>query len=107
VIGVVLAGTLLGVAFRGTLDAEGLRTWATIVVSTFIQAFPFLALGVSLSAVIATFVTSQDLDRIIPDRPMLAIPAAGLAGSCLPGCECGAVPIAGRLMAGVHVRPSR
>jgi uncharacterized membrane protein YraQ (UPF0718 family) len=95
----VLAATLLGFLVRGSLDAPGLRSWSTVFVSTFVQALPFLALGVTLSALIATFVSSATVERLIPERPMLAVPTAGLAGMALPGCECGAVPIAGRLMA--------
>jgi uncharacterized membrane protein YraQ (UPF0718 family) len=37
--------------------------------------------------------------RFLPSRPALAVPTAGLAGLALPGCECGSVPIAGRLVA--------
>ena len=39
------------------------------------------------------------MQRIVPKRNSLAVPAAGLAGLALPGCECGSVPIAGRLVA--------
>jgi uncharacterized membrane protein YraQ (UPF0718 family) len=33
-----------------------------------------------------------------PIRAATAVPAAGLAGVILPGCECGSVPIAGSLI---------
>jgi uncharacterized membrane protein YraQ (UPF0718 family) len=99
VIAVVLVATVVGFVLRGSLDAAGLRSWSTVFVSTFVQALPFLALGVTVSALIATFVSSSAVERVIPKRPVLAVPAAGLAGMALPGCECGAVPIAGRLMA--------
>jgi uncharacterized membrane protein YraQ (UPF0718 family) len=39
------------------------------------------------------------LPRILPRRPVLAVPTAAAAGVALPGCECGSVPIAGRLVA--------
>jgi uncharacterized membrane protein YraQ (UPF0718 family) len=35
----------------------------------------------------------------LPDRAGLAVPVAAVAGVALPGCECGSVPIAGRLVA--------
>ena len=38
------------------------------------------------------------LPRFLPDRPALAVPVAAVAGAALPGCECGSVPIAGRLV---------
>jgi uncharacterized protein len=95
---VLLVATLAGFAFRSSLDAGALRSWATVFVSTFVQALPFLALGVSISALIAAYVPSDAVERFIPKNPVLAVPSAGLAGMALPGCECGAVPIAGRLM---------
>jgi uncharacterized membrane protein YraQ (UPF0718 family) len=64
-----------------------------------VQALPFLVLGVVVSGAIAALVPPGWLARALPDRPLVAVPAAGLAGVALPGCECGAVPIAGRLTA--------
>jgi uncharacterized membrane protein YraQ (UPF0718 family) len=37
------------------------------------------------------------LARVVPSRPSLAVPCAAVAGVLLPGCECGSVPVAGRL----------
>jgi hypothetical protein len=36
---------------------------------------------------------------MLPQRPELAVPVAAIAGGALPGCECGSVPIARRLVA--------
>jgi uncharacterized protein len=101
----LVAATLFGFLFRGAFDIPALRSWSTVFVATFVQALPFLGLGVAISAIIATFVSTDALQRMIPSRPSLAIPAAGLAGMALPGCECGAVPIAGRVISG-GVRPA-
>ena len=35
---------------------------------------------------------------LVPRRPGVAVPAAGLAGAVLPGCECSSVPVAARLV---------
>lgn len=99
----VLAALLvLLVIFRGPLSrllsGAGLQTWATVFVSVLIQAAPFLVFGVALSAVIAVFVPRSFWARALPRHPALAVPAAGLAGVVLPGCECGSVPIAGSLI---------
>ena len=67
-------------------------------VSVLVQASPFLVFGVVLSAVIAVFVPRSFWARALPRHPALAVPAAGLAGVVLPGCECGSVPIAGSLI---------
>jgi len=56
-----------------------------------------------VSGLLAAFVSPAALARVLPRRPALAVPVAGLAGAALPGCECGSVPIASRLMErGVH-----
>lgn len=82
----------------GWFTDEDVRLWSTLFVSISVQALPFLVLGVVLSGAIAAFVSPTLVQRIVPRRQALAVPAAGLAGLALPGCECGSVPIAGRLV---------
>ncbi|WP_418001864.1 permease [Mycobacterium sp. PDNC021] len=72
-------------------------TAATVFCGVFVQALPFLALGVVVSGLIAAFVSAEKLARWLPKRAGPAILAAGLGGMALPGCECGSVPIARRL----------
>ena len=79
--------------------AAVVENWSTIFLSLTLQATPFLVLGVVLSAAIHALVPPALLARLVPARPVLAIPAAGLAGAFLPGCECSSVPVAGRLVA--------
>ena len=98
VVAFVLAFYLRG-PLASLLDGPALGTWTTIFVSISVQALPFLVLGVVLSGAIAALVPPGWLARTLPKRPLVAVPAAGLAGVALPGCECGAVPIAGRLTA--------
>lgn len=78
----------------------GVKLWSTLFVSISLQAVPFLVLGVVLSGAIAAYLPSGFLNRIVPNRALFAVPAAGFAGMALPGCECGSVPIAGRLIKG-------
>jgi len=96
-------GLLLLIGLRtwigDALAKPALETWSTIFVSISVQALPFLVLGVSLSGAIAAFVPASWLSRVLPKRALVAVPTAGLAGILLPGCECGSVPIAGRLVA--------
>ncbi|MEU4774782.1 permease [Micromonospora sp. NPDC023644] len=99
----VLAGLLiLLIVFREplarALSAPRLQTWTTVFVSVMVQAVPFLVFGVLLSAVIAVFVPRSFWARALPRHPALAVPVASAAGVVLPGCECGAVPIAGSLI---------
>jgi uncharacterized membrane protein YraQ (UPF0718 family) len=81
------------------LDRPAVANWATVFVAIAVQAMPFLVLGVGVSAAVAAFVPPGFLPRALPRRPALAVPAAAAAGAALPGCECGSVPIAGRLVA--------
>jgi uncharacterized protein len=93
---------VLLVLFRGpvadAISNPRLQTWTTVFVSVMVQAVPFLVFGVVLSAVIAVYVPRSFWARALPRHPALAVPVASCAGVVLPGCECGAVPIAGSLI---------
>ncbi|MBW0013956.1 permease [Mycobacterium sp.] len=99
----VLVGILLACAFSATMlrkavfDSAALSTAGTVFCGVFVQAVPFLALGVVVSGLIAVFVPPERLARWLPRRPAVAVLAAGLGGAALPGCECGSVPVARRL----------
>lgn len=100
----VLAGLLaLALIFQGRLTGWAdsnpkLQTATTVFTGVFVQAVPFLVLGVVISGSIAAFVSPELLRKLLPRNRTAAIGAAGLAGIALPGCECGVVPIARRLM---------
>jgi uncharacterized protein len=96
---VILAAAALRPLLQDLLDQPAVGHWATIFVAIAIQALPFLVLGVTISAAIAAFVPSGFLPKLLPQQPALAVPVAAVAGAALPGCECGSVPIAGRLVA--------
>lgn len=99
----ILVATIVGLALVGTTARDfisgdpRLATAATVFCGIFVQALPFLALGVLVSGAVATFATPERLARWLPRRPATAILAAGVGGAALPGCECGSVPIARRL----------
>lgn len=76
------------------------RAWMTVFVAIFLQAMPFLVLGVVLSGFLAAVVSPAALARVLPKNRGAAVVVAGGAGIALPGCECGAVPVAGRLIGG-------
>jgi len=96
---VVLAAALGRPLLEDLLDQPAIANWATVFVAITVQAMPFLVLGVSVSALVAAFVPAGLLPRLLPRRPALAVPTAAAAGVALPGCECGSVPIADRLVA--------
>ncbi|OMC15783.1 permease [Mycobacterium sp. SP-6446] len=99
----VLVLGLVAFAIAGTwlranvARSDTLATAGTVFCGVFVQALPFLGLGVLVSGLIAVFVPPERLVRWLPRRPASAVVAAGLAGAALPGCECGSVPVARRL----------
>lgn len=96
---VLLAAVLLRPLLAPYLGNAALQTWSTIFVAITIQALPFLVLGVAVSGAIAALVSPAWLAKVLPKDSPLCVPTAGLAGAVFPGCECGSVPIAGRLTA--------
>ncbi|NTY61034.1 permease [Mycolicibacterium sphagni] len=99
----VLVAGLVVCALVGTWMRDGvagnprLATAGTVFAGVFLQAVPFLVLGVVISGLIAAFVSPERLARMLPKRAPAAVLAAGVAGAALPGCECGSVPVARRL----------
>ena len=81
------------------LDQPLVRNWATVFIAIAVQAMPFLVLGVVISGALAAFLPPAALAALLPRSPYAAVPIAALAGAALPGCECGSVPIARRLIA--------
>lgn len=95
---ILVACALSATVLRSAVsDHEVLATAGTVFCGVFVQAVPFLALGVVVSGLIAVFVSPERLARWLPRRPAVAVLAAGVGGAALPGCECGSVPVARRL----------
>jgi uncharacterized membrane protein YraQ (UPF0718 family) len=99
---VVAVTLLVAAALRPVLapylHSRAFENGATVFVAICIQALPYLTLGVLLSGAIAAFLSPAAVARLLPSRPVLAVPMAAAAGAALPGCECGSIPIAGRLV---------
>src|ERR1700756_4126992 len=99
----LLVGILVACAISATVlrkavsGSAAFSTAGTVFCGVFVQALPFLALGVVVSGLIAVFVSPERLARWLPRRPAVAVLAAGVGGAALPGCECGSVPVARRL----------
>ncbi|MGW3117763.1 permease [Streptomyces sp. NPDC001107] len=82
----------------GWLNQPAVAAWRTVCLAITVQALPFLLLGTVLSGAINAFVPADLFTRILPRRPALAVPVAGVAGVVLPGCECASVPVANSLI---------
>jgi uncharacterized protein len=99
---VVLAaiGLAAVLALVGTswLERPAVAAWRTVCLAIAVQALPFLLLGTALSGAINAFVPAGLFSKMLPRRPALAVPVAGVAGAVLPGCECASVPVASSLI---------
>ncbi|WP_019925890.1 permease [Nocardia sp. BMG111209] len=97
--GLLAVGLALGpVLSRWLAGAPRVQTGITIFTGVFVQAVPFLVLGVLISGAIAAFVSPEILRKLLPRNESAAVVVAGAAGVALPGCECGVVPVSRRLM---------
>ncbi|WP_217597568.1 permease [Cohnella sp. GbtcB17] len=84
-----------------SLPHIGVDQWQsvkTVFVSLFLEALPFMLLGVLVSAMLQSFVSEAALARLIPRNPLLGVLCAGLLGVLLPVCECGMIPVVRRLL---------
>jgi uncharacterized protein len=70
----------------------------TIFISIVIEAIPFIVLGAFISALIEIFVSENMIIRLMPKNRFLSVIAGSFLGVLFPGCECGIVPIASRLI---------
>ncbi len=73
------------------------QNYVTVFLGIFIEAAPFLLLGVIVSGLIAVFVTADDIARFVPRNKILATVMGALLGMIFPVCECGVVPVVRRL----------
>jgi uncharacterized membrane protein YraQ (UPF0718 family) len=77
---------------------ERLYGLLTIFLGIFIEALPFLLIGVVASAALQAFVSAEQLRRWAPNGRLLGPLAGGLLGLVFPVCECGVVPVTRRLL---------
>ncbi|TVR18476.1 MAG: permease [Anaerolineaceae bacterium] len=77
--------------------AAAFSNFTTRFLGLFIEAVPFLLLGVFVSGLLEVYVTREDIVRWLPRNPILATGAGALMGFVFPVCECGVVPVTRRL----------
>ncbi|WP_152396655.1 permease [Paenibacillus guangzhouensis] len=75
-----------------------LNDFRTMVIGILLESFPFVLIGVILSALLQTFVSDQTLQRFIPKRTVTGILFGCLLGIVFPLCECGLIPVVHRLI---------
>lgn len=82
----------------GLPDLSGLSTFSTIVTGILMQAFPFMLIGVLVSAGMHVFVPDGWMVKIFPTRHGVGFLTAMFAGVLFPVCECAIVPVMARLV---------
>jgi uncharacterized membrane protein YraQ (UPF0718 family) len=99
---ITVAVGLLAVAGRVPTALAGpgpaLGALTTIFLGIFIEAVPFVLLGVLVSSALHLFVGEELVARLTPRQPVLAGLTGGLLGLVFPVCECGVVPVCRRLV---------
>ncbi len=76
---------------------QRLSTLATIFLGIFIEALPYLLLGIFASGFIEVFVKKEIILRLIPKNRFLGILIGSMLGLLFPVCEHGVVPLTRRL----------
>ncbi len=97
-IGFAVAGGLFALLLSQTDNPTiAFSNFTTRFLGLFIEAVPFLLLGVFVSGLLEVYVTREDIVRWIPRNPLLATTAGAFMGFLFPVCECGVVPVTRRL----------
>ena len=69
-----------------------------IFISIILEAFPFIMLGVIISAIIQEYVSDDFIPKIMPKNPILGALVGILMGLLIPVCDCAVIPISRRLI---------
>jgi uncharacterized membrane protein YraQ (UPF0718 family) len=80
------------------LVSENIQSFKIMFISIILEAFPFILIGVLISALLQTFVPEHMIQRLIPQNPLLGILYACVIGIIFPICECGMIPVMRRLI---------
>ena len=101
----VRTGSLLeGIFFICTLaalliwrEAPSFRTLAITFAAIVLEAFPFMLIGSLTGGFIETFISREQISRLVPEGKRGVFLAGGL-GIIFPVCECAIVPVIRRLL---------
>lgn len=91
----VSAAAVLYLLVKPVLGPVGypLDVFLTVFLGVFLQAMPFLAIGVLLSSAIQVYVSPDWIQRKFPKKTIPAQLFAVFAGFCLPVCDCASIPV--------------
>lgn len=75
-----------------------INNFAITFISIFLEAIPFVMVGVIISSIIQIFVSEELLAGIIPKNKLVGILIASSMGIIFPVCECAIIPVTRRLI---------
>ena len=78
---------------------DHLSTSWSVFQALFLEAMPFLLIGVALATMARHWLPSGRALQCLPDHPLLGPLTGAAMGFALPACECGNVPVARQLLA--------
>lgn len=78
---------------------DHLSTSWSVFQALFLEAMPFLLIGVAMATMARHWLPSGPVLRCLPRHPLLGPLTGAAMGFALPACECGNVPVARQLMA--------
>ena len=79
--------------------ADHLSTSWSVFQALFLEAMPFLLIGVVLATMARHWLPSGPVLQCLPDHRLLGPLTGAAMGFALPACECGNVPVARQLLA--------
>jgi uncharacterized protein len=74
--------------------ASQLPNAITVFLGIFLEASPFLLLGVLVASALEVLVPADSLARVLPRNRLVGLLGGVVVGAAAPLCECGTVPIA-------------
>jgi len=80
------------------LVGANMQSFKIMFISIILEAFPFILIGVIISALLQTFVPERVIQRFVPRNPILGVLYACIIGIIFPICECGMIPVMRRLI---------
>lgn len=80
------------------LVGTNIQSFKIMFISIILEAFPFILIGVLISALLQTFVPEHVIQRLVPRNPFLGVLYACVIGIIFPICECGMIPVMRRLI---------
>ena len=69
-----------------------------IFISIFFESLPFLLLGSIISSIIETYVSNEQIAKLIPKNKILGSIVGVFLGFFIPACDCAVIPVSKRLL---------